>query len=207
MRTNTNPKQRPRTEEVLRLAGTLGFLRARDLVQRGIPTVYLRRLYQRDLLRQVARGVYTLSTQEPTEHHGLAEACKRVPHGVVCLLSALRYHGLGTQAPFEVWLAIDQKARSPKSKGVGIRVVRMSGQGLKSGIEEHKLESVVVKVFTPAKTVADCFKFRNKIGLDVALEALRDFRKKYRSGMDDLWRFAKVCRVTAVMRPYLEALA
>ncbi len=205
MQALSKQKETPRADEVLRLAAELGFLRARDLVQRGIPTVYLRRLHQRGLLRQAGRGIYTLQTQEPTEHHSLAEASKRVPHGVVCLLSALRFHGLGTQAPFEVWLAIDQKARSPKSERLPIRIVRMSGRGLKAGVEEHKIERVVVRVFSPAKSVADCFKFRNKIGLDVALEALRDYRRKYRGGMDELWRMGKACRVTAVMRPYLEA--
>lgn len=207
MQTAQKNRATPKAEEILRLARHLGFLRARDLVQRGIPTVYLRRLSQRGLLRQTGRGLYLLPGREPTEHHSLAEACKRIPHGVICLLSALRFHGLGTQAPFEVWLAIGQKARSPKSEGLPIRIVRMSGRGLTAGIEEHKIENVVVRVFSPAKTVADCFKFRNKIGLDVALEALRDYRRKHRGGMDDLWRYAKICRVTAVMRPYLEALA
>ena len=134
------------------------------------------------------------------------EACKRVPRGVVCLLSALQFHKLTTQAPSEVWLALDRKARAPREGGQPLRFVRMSGRALTEGIEDHRIEGVAVKVYKPAKTVADCFKYRNKIGLDVALEALRDYRQKHRAGMDELWRFAKICRVERVMRPYLEAL-
>jgi len=195
-----------KTQQVLDIARQLRVVRTRDLTRRGIPPIYLRRLYQRGLLQQSSRGLYVLPEGDQTEHHYLAQACKRVPHGVVCLLSALRFHGITTQAPFQTWLAIDQKARAPKKEHPPLRIVRMSGLTLKSGVEDHKIEGVQVRVFSPAKTVADCFKFRNKIGLDVALEALRDYRKKHRSGMDDLWHFAKICRVTVVMRPYLEAL-
>jgi hypothetical protein len=104
-------------------------------------------------------------------------------------------------------MAIPHKAWRPKAEGPRLRLVHLSGQALTSGVEEHRIEGVPVRIYSPAKTVADCFKYRNKIGLDVALEALRDYRRKYRSGMDELWRFAKICRVTAVMRPYLEALS
>jgi predicted transcriptional regulator of viral defense system len=141
-----------------------------------------------------------------TEFHSLEEACKRVPHGIVCLLSALRFHGLTTQAPFEVWLAIDRKARLPRLGALPLRIVRFSGRALKEGVEEHRIEGVPVKTYNPAKTVADCFKYRNKIGLDVALEALRDCRRQRKCTNDELWRYAKVCRVANVMRPYMEAL-
>jgi predicted transcriptional regulator of viral defense system len=140
-------------------------------------------------------------------NHSLASASVRVPGGVICLLSALRFHGLTTQAPSEIWLAIDWKARAPKAGSPVLRVVRMSGEALRAGVEEHKVEGVAVRVFSAAKTVADCFKFRNKIGLDVALEALREYRRAHRGGVDVLWRFARVCRVAEVMRPYLEAMA
>ena len=125
----------------------------------------------------------------------------------MCLLSALRFHGLTTQAPSEVWIALDPKAWKPKADGLPLRVVRMSGKALVEGVKEHQIEGVMVRVYNPAKTVADCFKYRNKIGLDVALEALRDYQHKLRAGRDDLWRYAKICRVARVMRPYLEALA
>ena len=125
---------------------------------------------------------------------------------MVCLLSALQFHELTTQAPFEVWLAIGEKARLPKVDYPPLRVVRFSGAALEDGIEEDRIEGVMVKVYAPAKTVADCFKYRNKIGLDVALEALRDCWAKRRATMDELWQAAKTCRVANVMRPYLESI-
>ena len=135
-----------------------------------------------------------------------AEVCKRVPNGVVCLMSALQFHGLTTQSPHEIWLAIDHKARHPKEPMLPMRIVRFSGQALTNGIEKHTVEGVKVKVFSPAKTVADCFKYRNKIGLDVAIESLRDCMRSRRCTMDELWEYAKICRVANVMKPYLESL-
>ena len=158
-------------------------------------------------MERVGRGLYTLPQTAATEHHSLVEACKRVPQGVICLLSALRFHGLTTQNPFEVWIAIGPKAWRPRGGVAKLRVFHLSGSVLTSGVEEHRIEGATVRVYSPAKTVADCFKFRNKIGLDVALEALREYRRAHRAGMDELWRFARVCRVAEVMRPYLEALA
>ena len=144
---------------------------------------------------------------DPTEHHTLAEVCKRVPAGVVCLASALQFNGITTQMPRQVWLALGKSARRPNAPGLPIRVVHVSGSALTEGVEEHDVEGVPIKVYSPAKTVADCFKFRNQIGLDVALEALRDCRREHKCSYDDLWHYAKVCRQTKVMRPYLEALA
>jgi predicted transcriptional regulator of viral defense system len=140
------------------------------------------------------------------EHQTIVQAALRVPHGVVCLLSALRFHDLTTQSPFEIWMAIDGKARSPKEDIIPLRIVRFSGKALTAGVETHSIEGVKVKVYNPAKTVADCFKYRNKIGLDVAIEALRDCWRKKRATTDQLWHYAKVCRVARVMRPYLESL-
>jgi predicted transcriptional regulator of viral defense system len=137
----------------------------------------------------------------------MMQTCKRLPKGVVCLLSALRFHNLTTQAPFEIWMAIDRKARLPKVEGVPLRLVRFSGEALTEGVEHHMIEGVEVRVYSPAKTIVDCFKYRNKIGLDVALEALRECRRERRCTMDDLWRFARICRVANVMRPYMEALS
>jgi predicted transcriptional regulator of viral defense system len=196
-----------KSNQILNIVRKAGILRPRDLAARSIPRTYLKRLEQRGLLVKETRGLYKLPDAEVTENHSLAEACKRVPRGVVCLLSALQFHRLTTQAPSEVWLALERRARAPRERGQPLRLVRMSGRALTEGIEDHRIEGVAVKVYKPAKTVADCFKYRNKIGLDVALEALRDYRQKHRSGMDELWRFAKVCRVERVMRPYLEALA
>ena len=195
-----------RIERIISLTKKAGIIRSRDLDEYGIPREYLRRLCDRGVLERQARGIYTLRGAEITEHHSLVQACKRTPKGVICLLSALRFHGLTTQSPFEIWMAIDRKARIPKVEGVPLHVVRFSGRALTEGIERHRIEGVDVSVYCPAKTVADCFKYRNKIGLDVALEALRECRRERRCTMDDLWHFAKVCRVANVMRPYLEAM-
>lgn len=199
-------RAKPGKDRVLELARQAGVLRPRDLDAEGIPREYLRRLLAEGLLDHPGRGIYVAAGLKPTRNHSLAEACKRVPHGVVCLLSALQFHELTTQAPFEVWLAIGEKARPPKVDYPPLRVVRFSGPALVEGIKQDRIEGVMVKVYTPAKTVADCFKYRNKIGLDIALEALRDCWSKRRATMDELWQAAKTCRVANVMRPYLESM-
>ena len=196
-----------KSKKVLDIARKAGIFRAHELSKQGIPRVYLQRLEEKGFLVREARGLYRVPNAKITENHSLAEAAKRVSHGAVCLLSALRFHGLTTQAPSEVWLAIGWKARAPKTDAQPLRIVRMSGKALTEGVEQHEIEGVAVKIYSPAKTVADCFKYRNKIGLDVALEALRDFRRKHRGGMDELWRYARICRIERVMRPYLEALS
>jgi predicted transcriptional regulator of viral defense system len=185
---------------------TAGALRTRDLRAAGLHPEEVRRLVQRGALTHVSRGLYSRVDDGMTEHHGLVQATVRVPHGVVCLLSALLFHSLGTQLPFQVWLAIDGKARRPRVSYPPLRVVRMSGRALREGIETHRIEGVDVRVFNVAKTIADCFKFRNKVGLDVALEALRECRQDRRATIDEIWRYATIDRVTTVMRPYLEAL-
>ena len=197
---------KPRIQHVLEMVKRAGVLRPRDLDARRIPRQYLRLLHDRGLVRRIGRGLYVAADAELTEHHSLAEACKRVPHGVVCLLSALRFHGLTTQAPPEVWLAIDEKARFPKPGPLRLHIVRFPAKALRVGVEEHTVEGVPVKVYNPAKTVVDCFRYRRKIGLDVALEALREGWRHRRATMDELWNYAKICRMTNVMRPYLESL-
>lgn len=172
----------------------------------GIGREQLRRFRDRGVVEQIGRGLYRLPGAEISEHQSLVEAAKRIPQGVVCLQSALRFHGLTTQNPFEVWLALDRKARLPKVDAPPLRFVRFSGLALTQGIEEHRLQGVQVRIYSPAKTVADCFKYRNKIGLDVAVEALGDYVRQGSGSLDDLWRFAKICRVSNVIRPYLESL-
>lgn len=199
-------RSKPGKDRLLKLARQAGVLRPRDLDAEGIPRVYLRRLLAEGLLDHPGRGLYVAAGLKPSPNHSLAEACKRVPHAIVCLLSALQFHELTTQAPFEVWLAIGERARQPKVDYPPLRIVRFSGSALEDGIKGYRVEGVTVKVYSPAKTVADCFKYRNKIGLDVALEALRDCWKKRRSTMDELWKAAQTCRVANVMRPYLESL-
>ena len=194
-------------DKVLRVVRKAGVLRPRDLDPYGVPRSYLTRLERAGRLQRLGRGLYALPDAPLTEHRALAEVAKRVPAGVICLLSALRFHELTSQAPHQVWLAIDRKARRPRLDYPPLRIVRFSGAALREGIEEHTLEGVGVRVFSPAKTVADCFKYRNKIGLDVAIEALRECRRSRACSMDDLWHYAGICRVRNVMRPYLEAVS
>jgi predicted transcriptional regulator of viral defense system len=201
-----SPSSPSKTEQVLSLIRNSGVVRPKDLEAHGIHREYLRRLEQQGSLVRTGRGLYTLANADISEHYSLAEASKRVPHGVICLLSALRFHGLTTQAPFEVWIAIHRKARTPKEPMLPLHVVYMSGQAFQAGIETHQVVGVTVPVFCPAKTVADCFKYRHKIGLDVALEALQECWTERRVTMDELWHYAKICRMSQVMRPYLEAL-
>jgi predicted transcriptional regulator of viral defense system len=193
-------------EAALRLVQKRGTVRPRDLVAQNIPADYLDRLYRRGLVERIGRGLYAAPDAEVGQHHSLAEAARQVPRGVVCLLTALRFHGLTTQAPPEVWLALPPKAWAPKVKLPRLRLVRFSGAALTEFVEEHTIEGVAVRVYSAAKTVADCFKYRHKLGPDVALEALRDCWRKKRATMDELWAAARVCRMMNVMRPYLESL-
>lgn len=199
--------QTTKTDKVLDLVRKIGVLRPRDLDPYDIPRTYLSRLCAAGKLQRIGRGLYVLPGSGATEHHSLAQACKRVPKGVVCLLSALSFHELTTQAPFEVWLAIGEKAWRPRLEYPPLRIVHFSKAALNAGVEEHQIEGVNLQVYSPAKTVADCFKYRNKIGPDVAIEALRECRRARHCTMDDLWHYADICRVRNVMRPYLESLA
>ncbi len=192
---------------LLDLARAHGLVRPRDLAAHGIARVTLTRAVRAGQIERVGRGLYALPGRSVSAHGSLAEVARRVPKGVVCLLSALRFHGLTTQAPFEVWLAVGNKAAAPRLAYPPLRVVRFSGAALSEGVETQVIDGVPVSITSVAKTVADCFKYRHKIGLDVALEALREAWSGKRMTSDDLWRNAKVCRVTNVMRPYLESLS
>src|SRR5487761_1907883 len=194
------------TEKLIDLARSQGLIRPCDLAPLGIPRVSLTRAVRRGQLERGGRGIYRVPGREISAHGSLAEVARRVPKGVVCLLSALRFHGLTTQAPFEVWLAIGNKAIAPKLDYPPLHIVRFSGAAFTGGVEEHLVDAVTVRVTSIAKTVADCFKYRNKIGLDVALESLRDAWKDKRLTSENIWRYAKICRVANVMRPYLESL-
>ena len=194
------------TDQTLDLVKRLGLVRPKDLNQHGIPVIYLRRLLHRGELVQPARGVYAVAGHEPTLHHSLAMVSKRIPRGVVCLLSALAYHEIGTQLPSVVWLAIDQRSRPLVTTDLPAKIVRFGAQSLVEGVEEHSVEGVTMRITNPAKTVADCFKFRNKVGLDIAVESLKDAWRKRKVTMAELDRFAATNRVTHVMRPYLEML-
>jgi predicted transcriptional regulator of viral defense system len=180
-------------------------VRPRDAEAIGIAGSYLNALHNKGVLERPSRGLYTLPNSEPSEFRSIVEACKLSPNATVCLLSALRIHDLTTQSPYEVWLAIGEKDRKPQTVYPPIRVFRFSGASRDFGIEKRKIEGVAISVYSAAKTVADCFKYRNKIGIDVAIEALRDCRRSRKATMDEIWDSAKVCRMTNVMRPYLEA--
>ncbi len=200
------PGSTTKLKEAIRLVKRKGTIRPRDLAAHNIPADYLDRLRRRGVVERVARGVYAWPDQDITEYHSLAEAARSVPAGVVCLLSALQFHGLTTQSPHEVWLALPNKAWVPKLDSPKLRIMRFSGPALTEFFEPHVIEKVTVRVYTPAKTVADCFKFRNTVGLDVAIEALRDCWRKRKATMDEIWAAARVCRMANVMRPYIESL-
>lgn len=189
--------------------GTLlnkGLFRLKEAREFGLHPEEVRRLTHAGSLVRLARGVYSVASAVPTEHHTLAEVATRVPNGIVCLLTALRFHEIGTQSPREVWLAVDRRAGVPRIDFVPVRIVRISGTALTTGIEEHDIEGVNVRITGPARTIADCFKFRGTVGIDVAAEALRDYLRLRKGSADELWRQAGLLRVTRVIRPYLDAL-
>jgi predicted transcriptional regulator of viral defense system len=198
--------RRPKRDQILRMLKKTRVLRPQDVEAIGISGAYLAKLHTAGVLDRPSRGLYVLQDDEPSEHRSLVEVGRRVPRGVVCLLSALQFHGLTTKAPFEVWLAIDEKARLPRMENPKLRIVRFSGQALTYGIQEHSVEGHRLRVYSAAKTVADCFKYRNKVGVDVALEALRDCLRQRKATLDELWKAAKICRMANVMSPYLEAV-
>ena len=184
-----------------------GIATSGELEEKGVSRAQLRRLHQGGVVERIARGIYALPGAVVSEHQSLVEASRLAPNGVICLLSALRFHDLTTQNPFEVWMAIDAKGWRPQRHGVKMRLVHMSGSAFTEGIEEHRVGGSRIRVYSAAKTVADCFKFRNKIGIDVAVEALKDYARKHRGGANELARHARICRVSRVMQPYLEAIS
>jgi predicted transcriptional regulator of viral defense system len=194
------------SEKIINIAREQGMVRPHDLAAHGIHRMYLQRLYERGELVRLGRGIYTLADADHSQYMSLAEVCKRVPAGVICLLSALRFHEIGTQNPHQVWMAIDPKKHLPKIEYPSLRIVRYSNLVLSEGVEEHETSDGTIRVYGIAKTVADCFRYRNKIGLDVVLEALRECRRERRVTLDELWHFASVDKVSTVMRPYLEAI-
>jgi predicted transcriptional regulator of viral defense system len=181
--------------------------RASQLEVAGVPRAQLSRMVAAGQLQRVARGLYALPDYQGTEDSALVAVAKRVPKSVFCLLTALRLHGLTTQLPSEVWIAIGNKQHAARMDYPQLRIVRFSEASLAFGVERRKVDGMPLQVTSVAKTVADCFKFRNKIGLDVALEALREARRERKASLDELWRAAQVDRVANVMRPYLETIA
>ena len=183
-----------------------GIVRPRDIEAIGIPREYLLRLHGQGKLSRIGRGIYSLPDAAVTERHTYAEVAKRVPDAVLCLLSALAFHEITTQSPASVWIALGKGARKPAIVSPSLRVVRLTEPSLSEGIERQSVEGVTVRVYSAAKTVADCFKFRNKIGLDIAIEALKDCLRQRKATVNEIYRYAKICRVSNVIRPYMEAL-
>lgn len=194
-----------RTKQVLDIARKKGIIRASDIEAAGISRNYLYILCKAGQLLKTARGLYTLPDAPVTEHSAFAEVAKRVPNSIVCLISALSFHGLTTQIPHEVWIAVPRSSWRPDIEYPPLNLTYVSGDAYLFGVREHDINGVAVKVYSPAKTVADCFKFRSKVGLDVAIEALREAWRSRKASMDELMEAAKICKVSKVMRPYLEA--
>ena len=187
--------------------GAKGFFRQRDAAELGVHSRQLRQLVAAGSVEKVARGLYRLADMEPTEHYTLAAVCARVPNAIVCLLSALSVHGLGTQLPWQIWIAIPHKARAPRLAELPVKVVRFSGASLQYGVEETTFEGVPARITSPARTVVDCFRLRRLVGKDVALEALRDALHEHKASADEIWRAAEVCRAKSLVGPVLEALS
>lgn len=194
------------SEHILELARQQRVLRAADVRQHGWPPQLLSRLYQSGELQRFARGLYGLPETEITEHQTLMEVCQRVPKAVVCLLSALQFHEVGTQLPHDLWIALPEATHTPAVSYPTLRITRLRGSAYSEGIQAVTDHGAPIRVYSIAKTVTDCFKFRNKIGLDVALEALKDAWRSRKVTMVELRHFAKINRVERVMQPYLEAV-
>lgn len=202
----SNESAKTVTAKILETARNQSVFRAADVRDVCDPRSTLRRMVAQEKLVQVGPGLYTLPDADVSVNHTLAETAKRYPGGVICLISALAFHGIGTQIPYETWM-MRRDRKMPPRKGTSVRFVYCTGSAFFQGIGEHTIEGVTVQVYAPARTVADCFKYRNKIGLDVAIEALREGRRDRRFTMDELWAAAGVCRVQGVIQPYLEMLA
>ncbi len=193
-------------QEIMQYIGEHGMVRPRDIEAIGLPRAYLSRLHRQGKLHRSGRGVYTVPDASVTEFHSYAEVTKHVPEAVICLLSALAFQGITTQSPAAVWIALRKGARTPTLASPTLRIVRLSGPSLTEGIANHQVEGVQIRVYSAAKTVADCFKFRNRIGLDVAIEALKDCLRQKKASINEVYRYAKICRVSNVIRPYMEGL-
>lgn len=191
---------------VLNLVSQKGLLRAADLDDIQTPRVVLTRMVASGLLDRVGRGMYRLPNALTSEYASLATVAARVPNAVFCLLTALQFHELTTQLPRQLWIALPRGSHPPRIDYPPLKTVQFSGEAYASGIEEVERDGARLRIYSAAKTVADCFKYRNKIGLDVALEALKDARAGEKASVEDIWRFAKICRVANVIRPYLESV-
>lgn len=193
-------------QRTLRLVRQHGLLRARDLAHEGIPRIVLTRLLERGDLERAARGLYCVAGADATRRDSLVTVSCKIPNAVFCLPTALQFHGLTSQLPRQVWIALPRGSHTPRIDYPPLKMVQYANQSFEAGIEVHTREGIEIRVYSPAKTVADCFKHRHRVGLDVALDALRDAWTKRKASADDLWHFASINRVANVMRPYMEAI-
>jgi predicted transcriptional regulator of viral defense system len=191
------------TRKIIDLAQERGVIRAADVEEVGASRTLLPYLADKGELRRISRGAYAPADYMP-EHETFLAAATAVPHGVICLLSALQFHEITTQMPMETWIAIRRGTRMPTRKGLDLEVVKLTGPAFSEGIEEHDADGVPIRVYSPGKTVVDCFRFRNRIGLDVARDSLLDALQQKKATRDEIWRLAGCCRMARVMRPYLE---
>ncbi len=203
---STHGENKNKADIVIHALLQQGMVKTATLIKLGVTRSYLNKMKTQGLLTQPSHGYYSLPQRAVSEYHGLIDVSVAIPGSIICLLSALQFHRLTTQNPFKIWIAISRGDRSPSFNGVPLAILRYSPASFAEGIECHSLEGVTVRVFNIAKTVADCFKYRNKIGIDVALEALKECLQKRMCTIDELWRYARICRVGNIMRPYMEAL-
>jgi len=183
-----------------------GVLRMSEALSAGIHRRMLYSMLEAGVIEQLSRGLYRLTDLPPLGNPDLVSVARKVPSGVICLISALAYHEITTQVPHEVYVALERGTEAPRLNHPPLRVFWFSGEAFTVGIEKHKTDGVPIRIYSAEKTIADCFKYRNKIGLDTTIEALKLYRKRKRFKTDDLMKFAQVCRVEKIMRPYLEAL-
>jgi predicted transcriptional regulator of viral defense system len=184
-----------------------GVLRMSEALSAGIHRRMLYAMLEVGVVEQLSRGLYRLSDLPPLGNPDFVSVSLKIPNGAICLISALAYHEITTQVPHEVYVALDRGTEAPRLGHPPLRVFWFSGESFTIGIEKHKIDGVPVRIYSPEKTIADCFKYRNKIGLDIAIEALKLYREKKRLKLEDLMQIARVCRVEKVIRPYIEALA
>ena len=191
--------------QIIKMAGEQGFVSSSELRKSGFSPSLLCYMKSMGMLRRISRGVYTLP-EHISSRETFVEIALMIPHGVLCLLSALQYHELTTQMPYEVWVAIKAGSHYLRNRKMPVRIVQISGEIFSAGIETHDEDGIKIRVYCPARTVVDCFRFRNKIGTDIAVEALRDALKQKKATADEIWEYARQCRMTKVMRPYMEAI-
>ena len=199
--------QKTQQARALYLLKDRGALRQKDFVADGIGPETLARMVREDIVLRPSRGLYQLRDAKVHEAHVLAEATLRVPRGIVCLVSALQFHGHTLQMPSTVWMAIERTDRRPKFDYPSVRFVRFSGAALTEGVTRHRIDGIDVAITDPARTVVDCFRYRAKMGIDIAMEGLREGLRQRRFTPDELWKYAQSSRAWSVMRPYVEAMA